>query len=314
MALGKLRAGAEGYRLRGKLSRKLANPANEAAAAFIEETAILDTTFITQTPDRLRRDRPFTRAEWDGRLVARASRVAEPFICEAVDAVIPARGPARLFEVGCGATAYLRHAAARNPELTALGLELQGDVAALAAETIARWNLTTRVVIEVGDVRERNPEPVFDVATVHQNIYYFPVEKRVEVLRHVRSSLKPGGRLLLTTWCRGRGAGASLLNLWSTMSEGGGRLPTPSEMTRQLAEAGLSGVARWSLIPGRELPRVSWERLPAERSGSRDFSSPVVVLDSGDSVSRAATRATQFQGRPAPLPVGFCWRAGDGPR
>jgi len=249
-AVGELCSGPQGYTLRGKLSRKLLAPANDAAAAFIEEVAMLHTVFITQSPERLRRARRFTLADHDARLVARSSRLAEPYICEALDAVIPRRGPVKLFEIGCGAAAYIRHAAARNPGLTSLGLELQPAVAALATENVSQWKLSSRVVIEAGDVMRRRPEPVFDVATLHQNIYYFPVESRVGVLRHVRCFLKPGGRLLLTTFCQGRGDGAAILNLWAAMTEGCGPLPTRAGLRAQLEEAGFHKVTCRNLIPG----------------------------------------------------------------
>jgi len=250
VALGELRASAEGYALRGKLARNLCLAANDAFAAFTEETVIVHHLLITQSLERLRQGSGFTLTDQDGQLVARASRLAEPFIREVMDAVIPRRGPVRLFEIGCGAAAYIRQAAARNPELTALGLELQLDVAELAAANIAEWNLGSRVVIETGDVLQRPPKPVFDIATLHQNIYYFPVERRVSVLQHVRGFLKPGGRLLLTTYCRGRGLGAALLDLWGATTEGCGRLPTPAEMAGQFEEAGFHQVTRQSLIPG----------------------------------------------------------------
>src|SRR2546426_947846 len=93
VALGELRAGPKGYALRGNLARKLIEPGNDAAAALLEETATLDIGVIERTPCRLRQNRPFTLAEQDARLIARSSRFAEPFICEAVDEVIPRRGP-----------------------------------------------------------------------------------------------------------------------------------------------------------------------------------------------------------------------------
>ena len=250
VALGELQASPEGYSLRGKLSRKLIDPTYDAAAAFVEEVATLHNTLITQTPDRLRRASRFTLADQDGRLIARSSRVVEPFIREAIDAVVPPQGPVKLLEIGCGSAAYIRYAAGLNPELTALGLELQPSAAALAAENVSQWNLGRRVAIEVGDIMRRSPEPTFDIATLHQNIYYFPVERRVDVLRHVRLFLQPGGRLLLTTVCQGRGGGGGILNLWGALTEDCGRLPTPAEMVAQLGEAGFLAVTARSLIPG----------------------------------------------------------------
>src|SRR5262245_57890489 len=253
VTLGVLRRGPQGYSLRGMLAKSLARPESDAAAAFVEEVARLHNHLIIETPARLRQQRRFTLADQQGDLIARSSRLAEPFICEAVDEVIPTRGRIRLLEIGCGSAAYVRYAAARNPELTALGLELQPDVAELAAGNIAEWNLGARVVIETGDVLQRPPKPVFDIATLHQNIYYFPVDRRVSVLRHVRGFLKPGGRLLLTTYCRGRVLGAALLDLWGATTAGCGRLPTTAEMMSQLEEAGFRQVTRRSLIPGESL-------------------------------------------------------------
>ncbi|MBI3192331.1 MAG: methyltransferase domain-containing protein [Pedosphaera parvula] len=250
VALGELRSGPAGYSLRGRLARQLIDPANDAVAAWVEEMALLDNFLITQAPNRLRTAKRFTLADQDARLIARSSRLAEPFLCEVLDALIPRGGAFKLFEIGCGSAAYIRHAAARNPELTALGLELQPAAATLATENITQWNLAGRVTIEVGDVMLRSPEPVFHLATLHQNIYYFPVERRVSLLRHVRGFLRPGGQLFLTTWCPGRGLGAPLLDLWAGLTEGRGRLPTVAEMASQLEAAEFSEVRHRSLIPG----------------------------------------------------------------
>jgi len=249
--LGELGVGPRGYRLRGTLARRLTDPRNDAAAALVEEVARLHGTWIFETPARLRAGRRFTLADQDGRLVARSSRLVEPFVCEAVDEVVPRSGLVRLLEIGCGSAIYLRHAAARNAELTAVGLELQPEVAALAAENISTWGLATRVAIETSDVMARAAEARFDLATLHNNIYYFPVEDRVRVLRHVRGFLEPGGRLLVTTVCRGKGAGVDILDLWASMTEGCGRLPTRTELVTQLEQAGFAAVKTRSLIPGQ---------------------------------------------------------------
>ena len=118
-----------------------------------------------------------------------------------------------------------------------------------ARENLRRWNLASRVAIEVGDVRARVPEPAFELATLPNNIYYFPVEARVEALRHVAGFLRPGGRLLLTTICLGKGAAVDVLNLWAAMTDGCGRLPEPREMVAQLEDAGYTAVVPRSLIP-----------------------------------------------------------------
>jgi 4-hydroxy-2,2'-bipyrrole-5-carbaldehyde O-methyltransferase len=249
VAVGELRSGPNGYAVRGRLARQLLDPRNDAAAAFVEELASLHHALITQTPERLAADRPFTLAEQDARVIARSSRLVELFICEALASVVPTHSPYRLLEIGCGAGAYIRWACQRNPELTAVGVELQGDAAALASENMARWGLNSRVIVEVGDIRRRPPATAFDLATLHQNIYYFPVAERPALLRHVRGFLKPRGRLLLTTECQGRSAAAAVLDLWGAMTGGCGRLPEPSELVAQLEAAGFVGVIARRLMP-----------------------------------------------------------------
>ena len=250
VAVGELRSGPSGYAVQGRLARRLLDPRNDAAAAFVEELASLHHALISQTPERLAAGRPFTFAEQDARVIARSSRLVELFICEALAGVIPAHGPFRLLEIGCGAGAYIRWASQHNPELTALGVELQNDAAALAGENMARWGLNSRVTVEVGDIRGRAPGAAFDLATLHQNIYYFPVAERPALLRHVRGFLKPGGRLLLTSECRGGSAAAAVLDLWGAMTAGGGRLPKPGELLAQLEVAGFGSTTARSLIPG----------------------------------------------------------------
>jgi SAM-dependent methyltransferase len=255
VGVGELRSGPDGYTLRRRRTKALLRPKNDAVAAILQEAAMLAGSFVSQGPLRFTSanassQKLFTLADQSGPLVARTSRVSEPFICEALEPMVPERGAFSLFEIGCGAAGYIRYAAERNPDLTALGLELQPDVAALAAANISKWNLNGRVIIEEGDVMQTKAEPVYDLVTLHQNIYYFPVERRVDLLRHVRNFLKPTGRLLLTTCCQGGAAGACLLDFWASMTEGCGRLPSRTEMAAQLHEAGFCDITQRRLIPG----------------------------------------------------------------
>lgn len=169
---------------------------------------------------------------------------------EAIDRTLPASGAVRLLEVGCGAAFCIKYAATRNPSLSALGLELQPNVADIARLNIRQWNLQDRVTIETGDVRDRIPESEFEIVTLHNNIYYFPVDERVALLAHVKGFIKPGGVLLLTTCCQGGNPGIAVLNLWGAATESGGRLPGIDEMVSQLNEAGYQSIQAISLIPG----------------------------------------------------------------
>jgi SAM-dependent methyltransferase len=243
-----LTRGADGYALKG-LARTLSLPRNDGTLALIQEAASLHHRLIARTPAKLARGQLWDLGDQDAGLTARSSRALEPFQLYAIDRAFPRTGPRRLLEIGCGAGACIRHAAQRNPALTAVGLELQPEVAALARRNVDRWGLDSRVVIEDGDIRARTPSRDFDIATLHNNIYYFPVDERVRVLDHVRQFLRPGGKLLLTTCCQGGSPGIEVLNLWGAATANAGRLPAVGEMQQQLHQAHFTVVRTMRLIP-----------------------------------------------------------------
>jgi cyclopropane fatty-acyl-phospholipid synthase-like methyltransferase len=144
----------------------------------------------------------------------------------------------------------MRHAARRNPRVTALGLELQEDVAELAAQNICQWGLSDRISVLRSDIREFDEKQAFDIVTLHNNIYYFSLEERTRLLRHVLGLLKPGGFLLLTTGCAQGNAIIQALNLLCVTTDGYDRLPGVHELEQQFREAGFAGVSSMRLIPG----------------------------------------------------------------
>ena len=250
VSLGELSHRSTGYSAASLLARRLGAPEHDPSLAMLEEGLDLHRKLLAETPSRLRAGRPFTLADQDGEIVARSSRLAEPFIHDAISDFVPQTGPAALLEIGCGSGTHIRHAASCNPELTGLGVDLQEDVVGMARRNLQDWGLSDRFRVEAGDIREREVSPEWDLATLHQNIYYFPVPTRIELLRHVRGFLKPGGRLMLTTACRGGSSLVDVLDLWGAATEGAGRLPAPDELVEQLEAAGFVGVKARRLMPG----------------------------------------------------------------
>lgn len=244
-----LRLGPRGYTLRG-LARVLARPENDPALAMVEEVAGLHHKLIAATLLKLRSGELWSLADQDGELIARSSRVLEAFQSEAIRRTFPAHGALRLLEIGCGSGIYLRYAASRNPSLTALGVELQSAVAEMARTNLRSWGLEGRVKIEYGDIRAKASDELFDIATLYNNIYYFPVEERVVLLEHIGSFLRPGGFLLLTTCCQGGSLASEALNLWGAATSGAGRLPAEDELVGQFRQAGYSGMKTMNLLPG----------------------------------------------------------------
>ena len=244
-----LSLGQRGYALHG-LAKALARAENDPALAMVEEVAGLHHKLIYGTIPKLRSGDLWSLDDQDGELIARSSRVLEAFQAEVIQRTFPERGALRLLEIGCGSGIYLRYAAMRNPSLTALGLELQPAVADVARMNLRSWDLEDRVKVEDGDFRERAPGEIFDIATLYNNIYYFPVDERVALLERIGSFLRPGGFLLLTTCCQGGSLGTEALNLWGAATKGAGRLPAEDELVNQLRQAGFSRVKATNLLPG----------------------------------------------------------------
>ena len=247
-----LSLGSSGYALRG-LAKKLARPENDPALAMVEEVAGLHHKLILGTLPRLRSGDLFSLADQDGELIARSSRVLEAFQADVIQRTIPERGALRLLEIGCGSGVYLRYAASKNPSLTALGLELQPAVAEVARTNLRSWNLDSRIKVEDNDFRAKALGELFDIVTLYNNIYYFPVEERIALFERIRSFLKPGGFLLLTTCCQGGSLGVEALNLWGAATRGAGRLPAEDELVDQLRRAGYTNVKAKNLMPGDRL-------------------------------------------------------------
>jgi len=178
--VGELGRGARGYSLKG-YSRMIAAPERDPHAALFQEALSLHHDLIMNTPGKCARGEKWRPEEHDGRLIARSSRLGEPVVMEAVDRTFPRKGKVRLLEIGCGSGVYIRHAAERNPSLTAVGIELSEQAAVYARDNIREWGLEGRVRIENADIRKSAPAGGFDVATLHNNIYYFAEETRTDL-------------------------------------------------------------------------------------------------------------------------------------
>ncbi len=240
------------YRL-SPWAARLARPENDALVAITQEIVSLHHKLIVATPRRLQEGRLWELQDQEGRLIARSSRVVEPLQRDLIAALFPAQGAVRLLEVGCGSGVYLKYAAEHNPNLMAIGVELQEDVIALTQENIAAWGLQERVRLVQGDIRHLTFEEKFDIVTLYNNIYYFPVADRVALLERLRGFLKPGGFLVLTTACQGGQPLSELLNLWGASTAGCGRLPYVEEMVHQWRRPVSSGCARSACCRGTRI-------------------------------------------------------------
>ncbi|MFE7720685.1 SAM-dependent methyltransferase [Nocardia rhizosphaerihabitans] len=250
--LGELGISEGSYRLASRRARALARPRNDAVAAALEELVRFHLPVLLNGPAMVRSGARLTMSDQDGSIIARSSRIVQPFLEEAVEGVLARTGPVHLLEIGCGSGVYVRHAASLNPGLTAVAIDFQAEVVAEAVANLALWGLADRVEVRCSDAREFASAEPFDIVTMHNNIYYFAVEERTELLERVRSLLKPGGRLLLTSACRGGNLSTEVLGLWFEFADFGGPLPDATELAQQLKDAGFADVEVRRLIPGEQ--------------------------------------------------------------
>ena len=110
VSLGELKRTGNEYQIKGKTSRALLKPDNDAFKALLEEIVDYHYVYVMDAPTILSKHEWFPFDKVPGELVARSSRVNESFIFETVDAAIPRQGEFQLLEVGCGSGIYIHRA------------------------------------------------------------------------------------------------------------------------------------------------------------------------------------------------------------
>jgi 2-polyprenyl-3-methyl-5-hydroxy-6-metoxy-1,4-benzoquinol methylase len=257
VSLGELKRSQNLYSINGKFSKEILKPANDTWKSFFQARVEIFHNYIINTPSQLKKHKKFEFSQSYGELFARSSRTVEPFLLDIVDEIIPQTEKCSLLEVGCGSGIYIKRACDRNPNLNALGLELQEKVADFARDNVTVWQIADRVEIVAKDIRDYNCENKYDIITFFNLIYYFPVKERIDVIRKLKGLVRPSGQLVLTTLCPINEPSIQLMNLWSSMTEGFGPLPTPKEIICLFKEAGFSKFQDKKLMPGFFLFKAS---------------------------------------------------------
>ena len=251
-SLGEITQKSGRYRVTGSRSRAFQAPRNDALAAMVEANVTYYNDLFRGFSRRLRGAPLDERIRSIGLLVARVSRIAEPFVEHFLGAVVRERRPRRILDVGCGSGQNLRTALEEDPRIEGIGLEMDADVVTQGRENLRAWGVDDRAAIFHGDVRsipDEVREP-FDLVLLFSVIYYFPVSDRISLLQGLRQRLSPGGALVIATSCRGEGVDlfSANLNLATSSMEGLTPLPEVNETEALLREAGFERVLRRKLI------------------------------------------------------------------
>lgn len=238
------------YGIKGRLSKTLARSKNEIAAATLEEVVRYHYDAVLTAPARLRNGHRYRLADQNGELIARSVRILEPFVEEAIEWALEDRDVEKVLEVGCGGGHYLKYLKHLNPHLKVQAIDYQQDVVESAQANLRRWGLADAIDVACVDIFDFSGGDRYDLITLHNNIYYFPLEKRVRLFATLHELLAPGGRLLMTTSCRGGSPAIAALDLWWALSDVAGALPEKNDLARMLPQAGFERVEIRQMMPG----------------------------------------------------------------
>jgi SAM-dependent methyltransferase len=254
VALGELRFRGSAFSLRGRRARALLQPRNDALAAMIQAAVTYYNDTYRRVTRRMKDGGPGGVLAGFGPLVARFSKITEPHVHAFIRRSASGGEGGRVLDVGCGSGLNLRMALETRPGSEGVGLEADPHVAVQARENMEAWGLAGRATIVTADARALPPEAdgPYQLVMLMSMVYYLQPDERVDLLREIRHRLAPGGRVTLTTSCRGPRVDpfTANLNLVTTLHEGLTPLPTATEMELQLRDAGFQEVRRSTLIPG----------------------------------------------------------------
>ena len=121
------------YCIKGSLSRHLSKPKSDTASAMFEEVARYHFDAVLHAPENIKHNVKYSLNSQDGDLVARSSRILEPFVEEAIDWALSKKQSLRsILEVGFGSGCYVKYINDTDPKIKITGIDFQEDVVLLA--------------------------------------------------------------------------------------------------------------------------------------------------------------------------------------
>ncbi|HYP39867.1 MAG TPA: class I SAM-dependent methyltransferase [Chloroflexia bacterium] len=251
VSLGELSLKGGFYRVRGVRAKAFMERRNDPLVAMVEEYATYHSSVYQELGERLRGGPLGDYMAGRGNLIARSSRMLEPFIADFARALVAKRGAVRVLEVGCGSGIYMKHVAEANAQAKGIGIDMQPEVVSQAALNLRRWGIKGRFRVVLADIRQPTAElsGPFDIITLYNNIYYFPPEERPALFRSLRERLASGGRLAVVSAMRGASVTTNDFDLVLRSTLGCTALPDTEELRAQLLGSGFDHVAGTRLAP-----------------------------------------------------------------
>ena len=241
------------YSIRGKRSLAMVRDNGDMISAVVQANVTYYNNAYRNAAARMKGSPLGDDLKKVGDIIARFSKLTDPVMKSFISEIVAGKNPMRVLDIGCGSGILLKTIFSVNPNATGLGIDVDSQAAGQAIRNIKKWGIEDRFEIINGDIPDLpSDNNFFDLITLINVVYYFPVNKRVELLQTLRSKLSPQGNLAIVMNMEGKDsdAAAANLNMVNASLEGVTPLPDSSELKRQLIESGFSDVQITGLMPG----------------------------------------------------------------
>ncbi len=171
-----------------------------------------------------------------GRYERRWHRYLQASIDRTLDHVELAPGQC-LLDLGCGTGLMLKRLERRQPDARLMGADLSPDMLAIARERLAPSTALLRAAMESLPLADRSVDLL-----VSTSVFHF-VRDPTAAVREMYRVLKPGGRLVLTDWCRDFMTMRLLDTYLKALDRPHHHICTSGEFGGLLDQQGFSGVA-----------------------------------------------------------------------
>jgi 2-polyprenyl-3-methyl-5-hydroxy-6-metoxy-1,4-benzoquinol methylase len=241
------------YSITGKRSKAITGKEGDMLAAMIQANITYYSSVYRNAADRMRGATLGNDLEKIGDLVARFSKIAEPFIKHFIKDIVTGKDSMRILDVGCGSGIFLQTIFKANHAAGGIGIDMDEVVVNQAKKNMEKWGLNDNFRIIEGDIRVSpdSLEGPFDLITLFNILYYFPSKERIDLLRRLRSMLAPHGTVAIAMNLQSRGSDltAANLNMVNVSLKGLTSLPDLAEIIIQLKDSGFEKIKTQKLIP-----------------------------------------------------------------
>lgn len=140
------------YKVQGRRAQALISNDGGPFAAWIQEHVTYVSPVYRDLAARLRGDPLGNYLNGSGNMVARSSRLREPFVKNFLRTSVDTKEPMTVLDVGCGSGTYLQHIAQINPEISGFGIDIQDDVVKEAKMNLLIWGIDERFKVILADI------------------------------------------------------------------------------------------------------------------------------------------------------------------